>query len=315
MKENFLLILYLIFTMGYHRLKAETKSSSQIIYDSNPFLLSDSQINNFLSGKDSAFKTYDDLIGRTTFNFFSSPFGEMRLGWSFVSNLFFQNPKKSYLEIGCHLRRYFGKLDRYGEMGYKFVPNYLIRPIKKGGRFLDLSYSAHFLEGRGKLKAFEFLFAFSYENYPQDFEFYDAGIYSFGFSWTHRTSSLLRRFDPVRITFGLKGKRCLARGDLPDISYQGMEFLCGIKGKRFDFALTGEWRGFTTEIDERHRGRRDLIGKASLSFSFPLGRRSSFLVNYEFKIRETTAEIVEESEVRDYRKHRIGIGVEYAAKP
>lgn len=299
-KHSWAQILFFFYLVSFGE-----KVRFSFIYDSNPFLLSDSQINEFLLGKDMGFKTYDDLIFKINLRVFSHKIKENLIRVSLLSNLYYQSPIKSYGVGNLQVKRFFGKIDRYVEMNYKFIPYYLIRPIKKEGRFIPLSYLAHsFTSGFNFCRTCLSL-GFSYEDYQSDFDFYDSQIYSFAL----QTET---PFPKGKVFFGLNANLLNAKGEVPDISYYGIGLELGLELPiGFRVSLPGEKRNFTTKIDPKNRNRTDLIYEINLSFERKIGKKTSLFGTLRHQRRETTAEITEISEVKDYKRYLWTIGVKY----
>ncbi len=295
---------------------ANTAVDVRLIYDSNVFLLSDSQIEDFIQGKPMGFKTYDDLIARIGLSTKNLSLKEWRIKGRFTTNLYFQNPVKSYGVFDLKVLKYFGRLYRYGYMEYQFLPYYLIRPIRKStGENIFLSFTSQEIEGGFNLNNYRVFFAWANEDYTKPWDFYDSKIYSFGLETKYKPQERLAVYLPrMSLTLGYKILRSRAPLDTPDISYNGLGLTLGfefLKKPAFALSLAGERRGFTTRIDSLHKGRRDLIGEVELSLSFPIGKKARLSFGYEYKIRDTSLEIEEISELKDYNRDRISIGVRY----
>ncbi len=284
------------------------KLDFRLIYDSNPFLLSDSQIITFLKGKEMGFKTYDDLALRFSLQPFNFAIREWRILPSFTSQVYCQNPVKSFPSLTLTIKRFFGSLRRSGYLRGDFMPYYLIRPLRKEGGKIDyLSYSERSGEVGFSYEGKSAFFSIRFQNYPKDYDFYDLDIYSVGL-----------RKQLGKISGEIEGGRALARGRKDegelDISYWNLKLDLGVKfliGRSLtSFTFSGERRSFTTTTDIKHKGRRDLIGKGEVSFSFPVKEKTSLYLGYECKIRRTTAEI-DLSEIKDYERNKIYLGVRY----
>ncbi|MEO0116415.1 MAG: hypothetical protein ABIK97_02600 [candidate division WOR-3 bacterium] len=286
------------------------KISFSFRYDTNPFLLSDSQRDDFLSGKEMGIKTYDDLLTRISFQPFSWAIKEYRFSFTFTGNFYYQNPIKSYTQFRTQGKRFFGRVNRFGVIEYEFCPYYLIRPLKKG----NLTYTSHSWEGELTSKKTSLLFSFSLRDYPALYNAYDSKIYSLG---------LRSAFGEIRSAFGeIRGEfklnflsadgRLSTSGEKPDISYRGIMGKLGYQSRiGLAISLSLEKRDFTTKIDPTHRGRKDLIGEMEFSFSFPLKKKSYLSFGYLYKKRKSNSESEEISEEKSYEKSIFSLGVRY----
>ncbi len=194
-------------------------------------------------------------------------------------------------------------IKRYGYLMYEFIPYYLIRP--------GLLYNSCNLEGGLSLSRIILFASSGREDYAPPKDFYDTRMYSFGVK-LNAGSATLKVAEEIARTKRLP--------DSPDISYNAFRLEGGVgftthslrkrqsPGKMV-FEVSGEVRDFTTELDTLHSKRRDYLGSFAFLLSLPLGKREEGYFGYEYKIRETNAPVHYISEIKDYQRDRINIGI------
>jgi hypothetical protein len=235
---------------------------------------------------------------------------------------YFSNWEKSYglADVGLNQGTWAGgRL----ELGYTYMPNYLIRYYRNPqtsdtGDYTACRFAEHLATVRFR-QQFTLLtvlpeYGYEYDDYLPVFDHYDTKI--------HRLGGEVR-FRPVT-NFEVRGtyeyRSASARGPVPDASYTQNEAGVSVvtSPRRLSrFSVEGGYtfarRSYTTsnasEIDPSHAGRTDNIESATVAVKYRLAD-VTLTADYDLSWRTVVAAYSATiDDIKDYRQSRFGLGV------
>lgn len=298
-------------------------------YDDNIFLYSQSYLNDFMNQNRAyrfPFRTYDDLITRLNLNL-QFPYQINKklnnLSINYRQYLYLMNTQKSYQLISLNNSYQISKPVSF-QIGYLFLPNYLIRyyrnPLGTSTDYIGCIFTEHLISFnlRYRLPKITLSPFFQYEidDYIKNFNYYDGSALRYGVNTT------LRYFNLVDISLKLMRKQLSAQGPIPDISYNenkySINLIPNFSTSLFNIDIGFEYsqRYFTTEnsfaIDPFHAGRSDHKYNLNFRFTYNLSKNFQLFIGYENEQRKVnTPYQVDIEEIKDYNNNKYILGITF----
>ncbi len=312
---------------------------TKFTYDSNIFLYSPDDIDNFVNRKNpeqfAAIESYDDAI------YTQSAKGYLHYRWNsnwktrarvnLRQRNYALNEQKNYYTVAFHLRQYYKKLG-YLQWGYFIMPRYHIRPIydMDSKTYEPCEYKDQLFSLKAnitwKKSEFEIGYAFQIDDYNSFFREYDNESDRFLFG----VRQLLKKRIKVKLDYEFKQLVADAvdeagedykTSDDSDMSHDQSLTSIAVDGLKFEqlpvsFSTAYAYRSreYTTDNskDSFHFERKDTAHEIKFGAKTTFSRRWIFTLNYEFDKRDVDSPEKERiTDVKNYRKHTTNIGINF----
>lgn len=338
MIKKIVLITFLIMTIKLMSLEVDLRVRTQ--YDSNPFLLSDSDQELF-DNQDAQFsyiETRDDLLTSGFLKLEQQLWKARRKTITTDLKLDFQqymnNSEKGFLAPQLRLSYDSYRFDF--AIAYEYSPHHFVRQyIDHDGTEAYEKYiydrNSYQLDTQYRVTKRNYLifdFAFKQEYYNEFFTEYDAEIQEYKIGWKHSFKQyyLTGMYEYIDYKNDVPTiSEALQAGYGRDASYESNVFSLSLrykkiklsKGKSFRPSFRGsiEQRYYQTEfdtlIDPIHSGREDNITNLGISCDFYFFKFFDISLDYKHTYRKVDATYKDLSETKEYTRDKVGLEFTY----